>query len=95
MNFGTALEAVKSGSRIARDGWNGKNMYVFLNKGAMPNFVKSVFYGPVRSNLFDMGAGGELVVMPSLAMKTADGSLVVGWLASQTDMLAEDWDVLP
>jgi len=68
MNFGYALEAMKSGQRAQRAGWNGKGMYLYVY----------TFDG------FD----------PCIVMHTAQGTEQPGWLASQADLLAEDWTIL-
>lgn len=83
MNFGKALEALKEGRRVAREGWNGKAMFLFLVAGS--NFV--VNREPLLSI---MGEGATVTYRPHIDMKDAEGK-VVPWLASQTDMLAEDW----
>ena len=83
MNFGNAIEALKEGKRVARAGWNGKGMFLFLMNGY--NFVVS------REPLLSiMGEGTMATYRPHIDMKDAEGK-VVPWLASQTDMLAEDW----
>ena len=80
MNFGKAIEALKSGKRVARKGWNGKNMFLFLAAG---------------KNLTDCICNDNMPpCTDSICMKTAQNTIVVGWLASQTDMLAEDWEVI-
>lgn len=73
IGFEGALKALKKGARVARDGWNGKNMFVYL--------------APSHS------WAGEIQLEPFLVMRTADNNHVP-WLASQTDLLAEDWCVL-
>ena len=85
MNFGLALEAAKKGKKIARKGWNGKGMYVFLIDIADMHTDADI------GNL----EGKDVTVMDCLAMKCADDSICPGWLASQTDMLADDWMLLP
>lgn len=85
MNFSQALELIKTGSRVARAGWNGKKMFVFLVNG-------SVFKVNREPLLSIFGEGAEVKYCPHIDMKTADGS-VVPWLASQTDIMAEDWEV--
>lgn len=92
MNFGDAIEAAKLGQRIARAGWNGKGMFVYLNKGSTA--APDMTIVGVSIDLFDAGDDGTVTRMPNLNMKAADGSTVTGWLASQTDILAEDWSVL-
>ena len=85
MNFGKALEALKAGKKVAREGWNGKGMFLFLAK------TTDIETEADLSCCEEMG--GELV-LPSIVMKTADDHFCVGWLASQTDMLAEDWVIV-
>lgn len=88
MDFGKALSAIKEGRRVARQGWNGKGMFLFLVAGS--NFV--VNREPLLSI---MGEGTMVTYRPHIDMKDAEGK-VVPWLASQTDLLAEDWtEVLP
>lgn len=70
MNFGSALEGLKAGHRLARVGWNGKDMYIELQR---PD-------------------GGSKMTLPFIFMKTVQGGLVP-WLASQTDILADDWEL--
>jgi hypothetical protein len=78
MNFGQALEAMNGGGRVARKGWNGKGMWLRLIE----------FY-QLDGNPYTLG----LKLLPWIGMKTADGAFVP-WLASQTDMQAEDWEVV-
>jgi hypothetical protein len=97
MNFGQAIEALKSGQVVARQGWNGKGMYLTLNRGsiAADTMTDGVTIDGVAFNLFDQGDQGTVTRLPNINMRTATGSIVTGWLASQTDMLAEDWCLLP
>ena len=84
MTFGEALEAMKCGERVARKGWNGKDMYVFL--AHEPDFVTDA-----DISAFDQL---EVEVCDVLVMKTAQNEFQLGWLASQADMLAEDWYIV-
>ncbi len=86
LNFGEAIVALKEGKRVCRNGWNGKGMYLFLVNGS--NF--KVNREPLLSI---MGEGAEVTYRPHIDMKDAEGK-VVPWLASQTDMLAEDWELV-
>lgn len=103
MDFGQALHYVKKGECAARKGWNGKRMFIYLNKGSVdlanseaPGAPASITHvNNVSVRLFENGDAGTVTRMPNLNMRAADGSIVTGWLASQTDMLAEDWDVVP
>lgn len=95
--FEQAIAYVKEGKIVARSGWNWKGLYVYLNKGsASPEVYNSSFthIGGVSKDLFDLGDDGTITRMPNLNMKAADGSTVTGWLASQTDLLAEDWQIV-
>jgi Protein of unknown function (DUF2829) len=86
MNFSQALDEIKAGKRVSRTGWNGKSMFLFLVPGS--NF--KVNREPLLSI---MGEGAEVTYCPHIDMKTADGK-IVPWLASQTDVLADDWGVV-
>lgn len=83
MSFGDALAAVKRGKRVAREGWNGKNMFIFL----VPGSRFKVNREPLLSIL---GEGTEVDYHGHIDMRTATGQ-IVPWLASQTDLLADDW----
>ena len=91
MTFGMAIEAMKNGKKVARRGWNGKGMYVWVMPGSTitncPNITD-----PHLKAISDAN-GGTVVFVGSVRMKTATGEVLTGWLASQTDMLSEDWVV--
>jgi Protein of unknown function (DUF2829) len=84
--FAYALEQVKEGKRVQRKGWNGKKMFIFLVNGS----TFTVNREPLLSIL---GAGTEVNYHGHIDMKTADG-MIVPWLCSQTDMLADDWQIV-
>lgn len=79
MNFGQAIEAMKQGKKVARIGWNGKGMYLYLADGKL---------------LTEEIGDGSYPFTDTVVMKTADNKYCIGWLASQTDMLAEDWHIV-
>lgn len=81
-SFGDAMNFLKGGKKVARKGWNGKNMFLFLATDI--EFHTEADLSCV-SNL-----EGDLT-LPAIVMKTADDRFCVGWLASQTDMLSDDW----
>ncbi len=83
LNFGEALSLLKQGAKVARAGWNGKGMFVFLVPGSVFNVSRPPLLGIYPE-------GTEIRYHAHIDMKTADG-MVVPWLASQTDVLAEDW----
>lgn len=95
MTFGDALEAAKHGKKIQRAGWNGKGMYVVMMPG----------YSPIACNANTARAHGipegtPVTTAPYLVLRAVNPPgveglyLVPGWLASQTDLLAEDWSVV-
>jgi hypothetical protein len=86
LNFGGALDALKSGNKVARSGWNGKGMFLFLVPGSTFKVNRPPLLGIYPE-------GTEINYCPHIDMKTADEK-VVPWLASQTDVLAEDWQVV-
>lgn len=92
MTFGLAIEAMKQGRRVARAGWNGKGMWICLSPGRK-SFSAVDFWAPANGQ-FALEQGGTAEVLPSITMKTADDKILMGWLASQTDMLAEDWVIV-
>jgi hypothetical protein len=89
MDFGMAIVALKRGNCVARKGWNGKGMFLTLQEGSvvsgnnMRNEGAKKYYADCKCK-----------IASHIDMKSADGTYVVGWLASQTDMLAEDWEIV-
>ena len=93
MTFGLAIEALKAGKKVARAGWNGKGMWIAYTPGSefAPELAKS---GHAAAHRAEEAPREDVRLLPHIDMRAADGSMVVGWLASQTDMLAEDWAVV-
>lgn len=83
MNFGQALEALKQGARICRTGWNGKGMWLSIVKAGEWS-TSAWMKWPLNT---------EFETAPWIGMMTADKQFVP-WLASQTDILAEDWEIV-
>lgn len=81
MNFGLALEALKAGKRVARSGWNGRNMWLGLVSTEVP---------------FTIPSDSKVCALkhPFIVMLTANYGGFVPWTASQTDILATDWEVV-
>ena len=86
LTFGQAIEALKQGKKVARAGWNGKGMFLFLVPGSTFKVNRAPLLGIYPE-------GTEVNYCSHIDMKTADDK-VVPWLASQTDVLAEDWDIV-
>ena len=91
LNFGDAIEALKAGRRVSRSGWNGKRMYLWLLPAAK---VKAEWCREPHLKAVAEANGGEIEALGSIRMMTADKKVLTGWLASQTDMLAQDWEIL-
>jgi hypothetical protein len=87
MNFGQAIEHLKDGRKVARSGWNGKEMFLFLVPGSTFKVNRAPLLGIYEE-------GTEVEYHAHIDMKTAQG-YVVPWLASQSDMLSDDWVLVP
>jgi len=112
-DFGEAIGFLKLGKRVAREGWNGKGMFVFMRPAdsihiskvvnaikSLPQSVKDYY----KQDILDkngveipeekLSVDDEVKFTAYLCLKAADGTIVNGWLASQSDMLANDWILL-
>lgn len=86
VDFGAALRALKAGKRVTRAGWNGKGMFIY--------YIPANAYPPTtEAGRALVNADGVVPYRAYLAMKTVTGE-VVPWLASQSDVLDEDWLIL-
>ncbi|WP_417834726.1 DUF2829 domain-containing protein [Thalassospira xiamenensis] len=92
MSFGHALVALKEGHKVARAGWNGKGMWLVLVAGTPAAQLRDGTPYKIATGL------DECEILPHIDMWTvnADGrrAMLPGWLASQTDMLADDWQII-
>ena len=94
MNFGQAIEALKAGKKVAREGWNGKGMWIALMPApplAKVRTPQDIINGRTRKHI---GDDKDLDSQPYLVMWTATKQWQPGWLASQADMLSEDWSIV-
>lgn len=96
MNFGLALEALKKGLKVARRGWNGKDMFLFLlPAGTIP---KSAIHDGALKAVVDAVEGENFEALATIRMWTVNAqgrrAVLTGWLASQTDMLSDDWEIV-
>jgi len=89
LSFGHAVEMLKLGHKVARKGWNSKGMFLFLVPGGTINVTADRPLGMAAPDL----VGTTLNYLPHVDMKTAQGD-VVPWLASQSDILADDWTLI-
>jgi hypothetical protein len=92
-DFGTAIAKLKAGMRVARSGWNGKGMWIVLMPELrLPPHSSQEPGAKVNDRTAKhIGADAPLNSRPYLAMWNAAGAWQPGWLASQADMLGEDW----
>ena len=90
MDFGDVIKAMKADSskRFARRGWNGKRMFIYLVEGSK---APAEDWTP-KSGFTSQEWASGISIRPHIDMYDAQGCRVIGWLASQTDMLAEDWE---
>ena len=105
--FGQALESIKRGHLVTRQGWNGKGMFIFMRPAdelhvsfvakeikSLPRRVKDYYYQDCideNGNPIDLQKDDVVKFTAYICMKAADGTIVNGWLASQSEMLANDW----
>lgn len=96
LTFGEAIEALKRGQRITRAGWNGKGMYLWLfPETVVPtDWIKEMHLKEIA----EASESKEVHCLPSIRMYTTNAqgrrAVLTGWLASQTDMLSEDWSIV-
>ena len=83
MNFGQAIEVLKTGNKVTRVGWNGKDMFLFLVQGSQFKVNRPPLLGIYPE-------GTYINYRPHIDMKTVNGE-IVPWVASQSDLLEEDW----
>lgn len=86
MTFSDALFHLKQNQKVCRHGWNGKGMFIFLVPGSTFKVNRAPLLGIYPE-------GTEISYQPHIDMKTA-GNTIVPWLASQSDLLADDWEIV-
>lgn len=88
-SFGDAINFLKAGKKVARKGWNGKGMFLVICPGSeVPADHMRV---KLVKKFYQKEGRVSVIIAPHIDLKAADGTYVTGWLASQTDMLADDW----
>lgn len=86
MNFGEAISVLKSGGKVSRTGWNGSGMFLFLVQGSTFTVNRPPLLGIYPE-------GTQIDYRAHIDMKTAQGD-IVPWVASQSDLLSDDWEVV-
>jgi hypothetical protein len=98
MTFSQALCELKQGKFVAREGWNGKGMFIYLVNGHEVQYNDLRYPAKAAADMASEMEHGDChssrYVCGHIDMKNAFGQIVVGWLASQTDILAEDWIII-
>ncbi|MEG1298299.1 MAG: DUF2829 domain-containing protein [Anaerovoracaceae bacterium] len=83
MDFGKAIQALKEGKRVSRAGWNGRNQHVEL-----ANDISYRMPGGEIMNIEHCAIGNKAIAF------VGTSGVQMGWLASQADMLADDWGIV-
>ena len=95
MNFGEAIAALKAGKRVTRNGWNGKGMFLLMAGGYKVHKDALREGSPITKEFLESRGLDEMEILPHIDMWTVNASgrqaYLAGWLASQTDMLSDDW----
>lgn len=86
MDFGEAIRALKNDRWVRRSGWNGKGMHVYLEEHSQMMFPRLS-----KNKLTETPIGN---ILPCLVLFNAQGDRQPGWVASQADILAEDWEII-
>lgn len=102
MTFCEALEELNKGAFVARSGWNGKGMFIYKVEASDPTHDQlrgrckdAIDYAYKHVKDDEPQTVQETIhINAHIDMKAADGSIVIGWLASQTDMQADDWFIV-
>lgn len=96
LTFGHAIDALKAGFKVARQGWNGKGMWLVLIHGTAG--VKPT-PGSAYDKALELDTDATIHILPHIDMWTVNAqgvrAMLPGWVASQTDMLMEDWCIVP
>lgn len=91
LSFSDALDYIKAYRKVQRKNWNGKGMYIYLQEGSILSLEAR---NPILQQEIDSRANSTVEICPHIDMKAADGTIVIGWLASQTDLLSNDWQIV-
>ena len=110
LDFGAAIKALKEGKKVARKGWIGEGVFVFMRPAdelhisfvakeikSLPQSVKDYYYQDCldeNGNVLELKENDVVKFMAYSCLKTADGAIANGWTPSQDDMFAEDWLII-
>lgn len=91
MKFGEAITLLNAGHAVTREGWNGKGMFLIKAGGYKVAAEDARPNGPINAEFLRRRGLTHLEILPHIDMWTAQNTYLAGWLASQSDMLADDW----
>lgn len=95
MDIGNAIAALKAGKKVAREGWNGKGMFLILAGGYKVSKENLRPNSPINAEFLESRGLDEMEILPHIDMWTVNAhgrqAYLAGWLASQTDILSDDW----
>lgn len=94
LSFGDAIAYMKLGHKVARSGWNGKGMFIAISDNLKQAPLPADKFWNPHAKQAAIENGGSMLVLPTIIMKTATDEILMGWLASQSDMLSEDWELV-
>jgi len=92
MTFGLAIEMMKKGYKVARQGWNGKGLWITISQGYKGLETDKV-WNKDNKKVAELN-GGKVDILPYISMKTVDNSIMIGWTPNQLDLLSEDWVIV-
>jgi len=91
MPFGLAIEALKKGKKVARKGWNGKDMFLFFQESS--NVEPGVIRNSILKAYAEQFGGSPIYIRSHIDLKAADGTIAM-WSPSGSDALADDWFIV-
>lgn len=92
MKLNEATTALKQGKRVARKAWRGKGMFIYYTPGS--TVATANFHPDIVRYCFQSAGQSTIKINSHIDMRSADGSIVVGWVAPQEDAQANDWEIL-
>jgi hypothetical protein len=91
--IGWAIKQMRNGVKVRRRGWNGKDMWLALSGLDGTREIDAASFWSPANREYAESQGGKAKVLPCITMKTATGEILMGWLASQSDLLTIDWEI--
>jgi hypothetical protein len=93
--IGWAVKQMMMGYCVRRRGWNAPNLWIAISNIAGPRRIPAEqFWSAAARKFAEHQPDGKATVLPCIIMKVATGEILMGWLASQTDLLSFDWELV-